>query len=68
MQNKSDVHKNCVATMSEFVKVTEHKSVPIQQLMTSAINERIKENRAKLLPIVQTIMSWQAESRIARSL
>ena len=43
--------------MSEFVKVMEHKSVPIRQLMTSAINERIKENRAKLVPIVQTIMS-----------
>ena len=55
--DKSDFHKNCVATMSEFVKVMEHKSVPIRQLMTSAINERIKENRAKLVPIVQTIMS-----------
>ena len=43
--------------MSEIVKVMEHKSVPIRQLMTSAINERIKENRAKLVPIVQTIMS-----------
>ena len=55
--DKSDFHKNCVAAMSEFVKVLEHKSVPIRQLMTSAVNERIKENRAKLVPIVQTIMS-----------
>ena len=55
--DKSDLHKNCVATMSEFVKVMDHKSVPIRQLMTNAINERIKESRAKLVPIVQTIMS-----------
>ena len=55
--DKSDFHKNCVPTMSEFVKVMEHKSVPIRQLMTSAINERIKENRAKLVLIFQTIMS-----------
>ena len=42
--------------MSEFVKVMEHKSVAIGQLMTSAINERIKENGANLVPIVQTII------------
>ena len=29
--------------MSEFVKVIEHKSVPIRQLMTSANNERRTE-------------------------
>ena len=58
--DKSDFHKNCIATMSEFVKVMEHKSVPIRQLMTSAINERITENRVKLAPIVQTIIFYLA--------
>ena len=64
--DKSDFHKNCIATMSEFVKVMEHKSVPIRQLMTSAINERIKENRAKLVPIVQTIMSCRRQNLALR--
>ena len=42
--------------MAEFVKVMENKSVPVRQLMASAISERIQRHRAKLVPIVQTII------------
>ena len=34
-----------------------NKSVPVRQLMDSAISDRVQKNRAKLVPAVQTIIS-----------
>ena len=55
--DKSEFHKNCVAAMTDFLKVMENKSAPVRQLMVSAINDRAKKNRAKLVLICQSIIS-----------
>ena len=53
-EQKSELHKVSLLRLQEFRKRMEDKSVPVAQMIDTALKNRAEKNRAKLVPIVKT--------------
>ena len=55
-ERSSEIHHTSVATMNEFKRVMEGKIKPVSLILDNALQARINGNRAKLRPIIKTVV------------
>ena len=55
-EQKSEVHKVSMLRLQEFRKRMENKSVSVTRMIDTALKNRVEKNRAKLVPIVKTVL------------
>lgn len=60
--NKNEYHKLSLLKSTEFLKRYENPENKVDVLLDSKINERINENRKRLVPIVKTIILCGTEN------
>ena len=55
-EEKSKLHQWSVLTMEKFCKTMENKSLPVHQFAYKGLQNRIRQNREKLKPILKTVI------------
>ena len=55
-EEKSKLHQWSVLTMEEFCKTMENKSLLVHQFASKGLQNRIRQNREKLKPVLKTVI------------
>ena len=54
--SKAQSHHDAMKDMARFISVMEHKEVPVDQMLHSALATQIEKNRTKLKSILKTVI------------